>query len=85
MTLKESIANELLAAASNTGELQAVFQRYGHSKGSFYLALAEATVRLRGRVEKLCKDKTEREAQLKDLRTQVDSLDQKRTESDATV
>ncbi len=85
MTLKESIASELLAAASNPGELQEVFQRYGQSKGPFYLALAEATVKLRGTVEKLCKEKTETEAQLENLRTQVDSLDQKRTKLDATV
>ncbi len=59
MTITNVIYQKLLDATGDPGGLQAVFNEYNHSKGPFYIALAQATASLSGRLAALsskCKE-----------------------------
>ena len=58
-TVKETIRQQLLEAASNPDGLEAVLRKHSGSKGPLYLALAEATSQLRGRLEKTASEVAE--------------------------
>ena len=51
MTLKQTITQELLDSVDDQVGLEDVFRRYSHSKGPFYLGLAEATSQLELRLQ----------------------------------
>ena len=74
MTLKQTITQELLDAVDDQGGLEDVFRRYSHSKGPFYLGLAEATFQLELRFNEAVQQAFEAKSQKQDRQEQRDSL-----------
>ena len=57
MSIKEAITQELLDCADDPSGLEKVYERYGRSKGPFYLGLAAATTSLGSQLETLVQEK----------------------------
>ena len=74
MTLRETIAQELLGAIDDPGELDAIFQRYNRSKGPLYLGLADATSELIDRYETLAQESGDLDVDKSHLSGQVAAL-----------
>lgn len=76
MTLTERIAQELLDAANQPDQLDAVVARYSRSKGPLYNALARATETLKGQLPALSQKIKVAEDNHHKRQKQVEALDQ---------
>ena len=85
MSIKEAITQELLDCADDPSGLEKVYERYGRSKGPFYLGLAAATTSLGSQLETLVQEKQAAQQKLEQMQAQVQTLEESRNALDQST